>query len=728
MSICEPQSRETTAANYAIFSAVAIIAQQIAGKATRDALFLSYFEVTDLPKIVIVGGMISILAVMMMSKLLSRYGPASLIPVIFTMSGLLHIGEWVLYKAAPETATILLYVHIAVFSAILISGFWSVVNERFNPYTAKRTVARITVGATFGGLVGGFMVERVSNLMDLQAMLLILAGLHVVCGFGVLKVGKALVPQPSSNPVISSGSRVLLRTPYLLQMVALMILTAMVSTLLEYALKTEAANRFESTESLVTFFASFYTIAGVLAFLVQATLGRRSLSSLGLGGTIALLPGSIVLGGIVGVILTNIWSVVVLRGVHTALVHSLFRSGFELLYVPLSSYKKRPTKILIDVGSDRIGDIIGGGLVLLLVSSLIEVPTVLVIGSALIASVLALGLIYRLHHGYVDQLSLRLRTQRLISKERPLSNLHGGQARMRVGGNDALVVASISSSVIADNEDRTSSTHPLSVERIDTDSGFLSDRVDDSVLDTRGILRSGSIAQIRQVLQDRELVPALAPHVISWLDHTELEPEVVRSLVGMGPAVIDQLVDGMLGKSFPLSIRCRLPLVLEKITNEKTLDETLAGLLSGLSSQTFEVRYQIGRTLERIKVGYPHLQLTREVIFSAVKREMTLDGNDGNESFSTRRNVLPKLVGSTRGGEPIRDKYILDHVLTLLGLVLDKEAMQLCQHALNSNDAHLRGTAIEYLENILPESIRVGLIAAAVLHSSTYPPVSLVDE
>jgi ATP/ADP translocase len=228
VSKCSPQSRETFAADYALFSAFAIIAQQIACKAPRDSLFLSYFGVTDLPKIVITGGLTSILAVMIMSKLLSRYGPASLIPVVFTMSGLLHVSEWFLYKAAPEIATLLLYVHVAVFSAILISGFWSVVNERFNPYSAKRTVARITVGATLGGLVGGVMVERVSALTDLQVMLLVLAGLQVVCGFGVLKVGEASVPQPSSNPVMGSGSRELLRTPYLLQMVALMILTTMV--------------------------------------------------------------------------------------------------------------------------------------------------------------------------------------------------------------------------------------------------------------------------------------------------------------------------------------------------------------------------------------------------------------------------------------------------------------------------------------------------------------------
>ena len=44
---------------------------------------------------------------------------------------------------------------LATFGAVLISGFWSVVNERFDPHTAKQVVGRIAAGATVGGLLGG---------------------------------------------------------------------------------------------------------------------------------------------------------------------------------------------------------------------------------------------------------------------------------------------------------------------------------------------------------------------------------------------------------------------------------------------------------------------------------------------------------------------------------------------------------------------------------------------
>ncbi len=57
---------------------------------------------------------------------------------------------------------------------------------------------------------------------------------------------------------------------------------------------------------------------------------------------------------------------VTLRGGQAIFANSLYRSAFELLYTPLPPHKKRPTKTIIDVASDRLGDLIGSGLLLLL--------------------------------------------------------------------------------------------------------------------------------------------------------------------------------------------------------------------------------------------------------------------------------------------------------------------------------------------------------------------------
>ena len=61
----------------AIVSAGAMIAFQVAGKATRDALFLSNFPVTALPAMAAASAAVSIAAIMSSARLLSLKSPRS---------------------------------------------------------------------------------------------------------------------------------------------------------------------------------------------------------------------------------------------------------------------------------------------------------------------------------------------------------------------------------------------------------------------------------------------------------------------------------------------------------------------------------------------------------------------------------------------------------------------------------------------------------------------------
>ena len=79
---------------YALVSATLMIAHHAAGKATRDAIFLSHYDVTDLPKIVISVALLSMVAVILMSRLLAAYGTSRVIPLAFGFSTILFFGNW----------------------------------------------------------------------------------------------------------------------------------------------------------------------------------------------------------------------------------------------------------------------------------------------------------------------------------------------------------------------------------------------------------------------------------------------------------------------------------------------------------------------------------------------------------------------------------------------------------------------------------------------------------
>jgi len=117
------------------------------------------------------------------------------------------------------------------------------------------------------------------------------------------------------------------------------------------------------------------------------------------------------------------------------------------------------------------------------------------------------------------------------------------------------------------------------------------------------------------------------------------------------------------------------------------------------------VRYRAGRALIPMAEGIPGLRVDRERVFGLVQSEMAVDRG----IWETRQLIdLPDDEASPMEAELLRDRAnrSLEHLFTLLSLILPRQTLRLAFHALHTDDPQLRGTALEYLETVLPESIR----------------------
>src|SRR3954470_2736922 len=220
------------AATAAAAASTIIIAFQLAGKSTRDALLLSTFGVKALPAMVIAAAVLSLVLTIGLARVMAHTRPGRLVPRLFVLSAVLLLVEWLLAKQSRPAAAILVYLHLTGLGALLVSGFWAIVNERFDPSTARRTIARITAGGSLGGLLGGLLPERVGAYLPLTAMLPILAGLHLLAAGLVMAVEHGAPEDTSpSEPVedtgpILSASRILRRSPYLMTLALLVVCTS----------------------------------------------------------------------------------------------------------------------------------------------------------------------------------------------------------------------------------------------------------------------------------------------------------------------------------------------------------------------------------------------------------------------------------------------------------------------------------------------------------------------
>src|SRR6266478_769454 len=96
----------------AMICAGAVTAQFIAGKATRDALFLAHLDVTSLPLMVIATSVFAIALVVITSSSLRSVSPTTFVPIAFAASAVLLLAEWGLTYTSPRIAAAVVYLQI----------------------------------------------------------------------------------------------------------------------------------------------------------------------------------------------------------------------------------------------------------------------------------------------------------------------------------------------------------------------------------------------------------------------------------------------------------------------------------------------------------------------------------------------------------------------------------------------------------------------------------------
>jgi ATP:ADP antiporter, AAA family len=685
-------------------SAGAMIAQQVAGKAARDAFYLSQFDVRTLPFVMAASAVLSLATMWWVALLMVRHSPARVVPIAFGLSGAAFLAEWALCFVSPQLAAIALYLHTALFGGVIVSAFWSLINETFVPHWGRGAMSWIAGGGALGGALGGIAVWRAAGHIDVPTMLPILAVVNLICFWGVLRLGRA--PGATTTPKIDGVAeaplaplRLLRDTPYLRSIALVVLLGAVLSGILDYVFSAQAVRTHGNGDALLAFFALFWLIVGLASFGLQVLLGRLVLDKLGLAVTVALLSGVVVVGGAMALAFPRLWTMAFLRGGEASQRNSLFRAAYELLYTPLAEAKKRAAKLIIDVGFDRIGTMSASvivALVLLVAPPATAEPILLVV--AMGCALVTLTQTRALHRGYVALLEDNLRTvaQEL---ERPASS-STVSAVTKVAIRDELVTQL--DELRAEDPQAfarvTGEPHPSPEESSPPTPA--AEEIQRLVQHARD-LTCGDVARARDVL--RETVPLPSPligFVVLLLGDKDLHLDAIRALREVAARATGQLVDVLCDPSVPFDIRRRIPRALSRCPTQQAAD----GLFRGLDDERFEVRYACGRALLRLRSS-DDVMFDLERIVAAVDQEgkrvkavwnqsMDDDEEDGDATDLFGRLLHDQIDRS------------LEHIFNILAMYFDPASLRTAFNALHADDDHLRGTALEYLDTVLPPEVR----------------------
>lgn len=712
-------------------------ALMVTGKSTRDALFCGYFATTELPKAMLAGAGLSAAFALATAPSFRRRGPATVLPILLAINAVAFLVEHAALPAAPRTVALILYLHISAVMGVVLSGFWSVVNESFDPHTLRLSISRIGLGGTLGGFIGGLSAERIAAWAGARHTLLELFLLSALAALSVRALDTGEMPSLAEPaPARSEAPHA---SPYLFELAVFVALTALCSSVVDFAFKARAMEQFASPEQLMQFFALFYTGVSLLGFLLQATLTPHLLDRSGLGVGLGGLPAALAITGVVALVAPGLPAAGLLRAADGALVGSLYRSAYEPLYTPLPAERKRAAKSLIDVLVNRAGDALGGFLAWALVLIFPVSAAAGANATVILAALATLWVAMRLRRGYVAELRESLRSGAVVVDEagvrdqttrltlsRTLSELNRERLLAEIERQRALGVTPPRADArqTSDRGPPTPRSDPGGAFVRDPDAGETATEPSAaglaasaaergppaeaanasaarSVPELTADLLSRDPARLRSALTSVD--PSLTAFVIPLIARDDVGAQAMNALRSFGERVIGQLADALLdAEHTPAVVRRRLVRVIASNPSRWAA----AALAAALEDPDFDVRRQVAAGLEDMARADVHVPLSRAHTLEIAARELSLDA-----------------------GTTIHER--VEHCLRLLGLAIDHEAFRLARLALGSDDPKLRGTALEYLDNVLPSGIRGALftlIAAEGGAKSSRQEHELLDE
>jgi ATP:ADP antiporter, AAA family len=174
--------------------------------------------------------------------------------------------------------------------------------------------------------------------------------------------------------------------------------------------------------------------------------------------------------------------------------------------------------------------------------------------------------------------------------------------------------------------------------------------------------------------------------------------------------IAGQLADRLADPAENQKVRRRIPRVLAASKSPLAWQ----GLFQQLCDERFEIRQRCARGLEKMLEANPECRPQPEAVFEIVGSELT-----ASRGVLQKRSISVAEGAERDDGDGLlvdevlheRASQVMTHVSTLLGLVLPQQSIRLAFRALHTEDAKLRGVALEYLDSVLPKGLREQLAA-----------------
>src|SRR5688572_102629 len=359
-----------------LYSYLAMTSYNIIKPITRSE-FISSLGADDLPWVTFGMGITIGVIMQGYTKLISVVPRRWMIPATQVgIAGLLLLFWFLFTFVGADWVAVAFYVISLILSILLISQFWTLANDVYDPRQAKRIFGFIGGGASLGGATGAGLTAFLVQSVGSRTMILMAAAVMGVCMAIVMSIirrektaGTSDASKTGEEEGVSGGEALrLLRSSRHLQIISLVIgFGAVASNIVEQQVNMAVAEfkGAQNADAIAAFLGQLIVYLSLIGFVIQVTLTSRIHRVLGIGFALLVLPVS--MGAAATIVLLNraLWAPSLGRIVDTSLRYTIDKTSREVLFLPLPLDLKYRAKPFIDVTMDRFAKGVGALMILL---------------------------------------------------------------------------------------------------------------------------------------------------------------------------------------------------------------------------------------------------------------------------------------------------------------------------------------------------------------------------
>jgi ATP/ADP translocase/CRP-like cAMP-binding protein/HEAT repeat protein len=358
------------------YSFLAMTSYNIVKPITRSQ-FISSLGADNLPWVQFGSGILIGVVMQFYSRAIAAVPRRWTIPVTQTGMVVLLVTFWVLFtQVRSEWISVGFYFYGLILGLLLISQFWTLANDVYDPRQAKRLFGFIGGGSSLGGATGAALTRFLVEELGTNNMLLVSAAILTGCFFIVTNVlrrekqaGKADYTKTGEEEGVSGGEAIkLLRESRHLQIIAMVIAFAAIgAAIIEQQLNMATAEQKTSTDAITAFLAEVTIYLSLVGLAVQVLLTSRIHRFLGIGFALMILPMGLGTTAVIMLFNSGLWAPGLARVLDTSLRYTVDKTTREILFLPLPGDIKYRAKPFVDVTVDRLSKGLGALLLLVLI-------------------------------------------------------------------------------------------------------------------------------------------------------------------------------------------------------------------------------------------------------------------------------------------------------------------------------------------------------------------------